>query len=39
MGPDLLGVGGQLDAARLASPADLHLGLDHHGIASLVGLA
>ena len=36
----LLGLGavlGELDAARLAAPADLHLGLDHHRVAELVG--
>ena len=30
-------VGGELDPARLAAPADLHLGLDHDRVAELVG--
>ena len=30
-------VGGDLDAARLAAAADLHLGLDHARIADLLG--
>ena len=36
----LLGLGavvGQLDAAGLAAAADLDLGLDHHGVAELLG--
>ena len=32
------GVVGQLDAAGLAAAADLHLGLDHDGVAGGVGL-
>ena len=35
---DLVGVVGELDAARLAAAADLHLGLDHDRIAGLLGL-
>jgi hypothetical protein len=38
VGADLVGVGGQLDAARLAAAPDLHLCLDHHGVAGLLGL-
>ena len=34
---DLVGVVGQLDAAGLAPPADLHLGLDHDRVAEPVG--
>ena len=33
MGAGLVGVGGELDAARLAPAADLHLGLDHDRVA------
>ena len=33
----LAAVGGELDAARLAAPADQHLRLDDAGIAELVG--
>ena len=35
----LVGVVGQLDAARLASAAHLHLRLDDDGVARLLGLA
>ncbi len=35
--PDLVGVVGQLDAARLAPPAHVHLGLDHDRIADGIG--
>ena len=34
----LVGVGGQLHAARLAAAADLHLRLDHHRVAGGLGL-
>ena len=37
VGADLVGVVGQLDAAGLASPADLHLGLHHHRVADALG--
>ena len=37
MGADLVGVVGELDAARLAAPADLHLGLDDDRIAGGLG--
>ena len=33
----LVGVGGELDAARLAAAAHLHLGLDHDRVADAVG--
>ena len=33
----LVGVGGELDAAGLAAAADVHLRLDHHGVADAVG--
>ena len=33
----LVGVGGELDAAGLAAPADVHLGLDDHRVADRVG--
>ena len=33
----LVGVVGELDAARLAPPADVHLGLDDHRVADRVG--
>ena len=33
----LLGGIRELDAARLATPADLHLGLHHHGVAEPFG--
>ena len=38
VGAHLVGVGGQLDAARLAPAAHLHLGLDHDRVARLLGL-
>ena len=38
MGADLVGVVGQLDAAGLAAPAHLHLGLDDDGVAGRLGL-
>ncbi len=34
---DLLAVGGELDPARFAATPDLDLGLDHAGVADLVG--
>ena len=37
VGANLVGVFRQLDPARLAAAADLHLRLDHHGIAGRVG--
>ncbi len=33
----LVGVVGELDAARLAAAADLHLGLDDHRVADPLG--
>ena len=38
MGAHVLGGVGQLDAAGLAAPADLDLGLDHDGVSGGVGL-
>jgi hypothetical protein len=38
VGANLLSSLGELDAARFAAPADLHLRFDHHRVTSLVGL-
>ena len=35
---DLVRVGGQLHAARLAAAAHLHLGLDDDGVTGCIGL-
>ena len=37
VGAHLVGVVGELDAARLAPAADLHLGLHHHRVADALG--
>ena len=37
MQPNLVGVVGELDPARLAPPADLHLGLDDDGVLGGIG--